>query len=60
MMKLSQKRAISYAISKSNKMKQTKFLLSNGLYEEFENSRYKTMTWFLKSKGYKHLDWEGK
>ncbi|MBR5202894.1 MAG: hypothetical protein IKW45_06485 [Clostridia bacterium] len=57
-MKLSQKRAIAYAVSKRNRAKQMKFLFENDLHEEFQQSKYKTMLWFLKSKGYTYKDWE--
>lgn len=57
-MKLSQKRAISYAITKRAHDKQLRYITANGLYDEFKNSKYKTMLGFLKSKGLKYSDWE--
>ena len=59
-MKLSQKRAIAYAVTKRAHAKQMRFLFENDLYEEFQKSKYKTMLWFLKSKGYTYSDWEKK
>lgn len=50
-MKLSQKRAISYALYRKRKHNQYCFLVWKDLFAEYENSKYKTMTWFIKSKG---------
>lgn len=53
-MKLSQKIAISYAIRARQLREQEKFLRENNLYEDFKQSKYKSMTWYinnLKSKG---------
>lgn len=43
--------AISYAITKRMREKQEKYIVENGLEAEYKASKYKTMTWFLKSKG---------
>ena len=50
-MKLSQKRAISYSIYRKQKHNQYCFLLWKNLLSEFKESKYRTMTWFIKSKG---------
>lgn len=57
-MKLQQKQRISYPISKGRLISQLTLILENGLYEEFMHAGYKTMTWFLKSKGFTKKDWE--
>lgn len=50
-MNKSQLNAISYAIMERKKREQMKVLEENNLMEEFKKSKYKTMTWFLTSKG---------
>lgn len=50
-MKIAQKRAIWYSMRKKQIEKQEEYLRSHDLMEEFKESKYKTMTWFLKSKG---------
>ena len=50
-MKLSQKLAISYAISEKKRHNQYCFLVWKDLYHEFENSNYKSMIWFIRNKG---------
>lgn len=47
----SQKMAIGYAIRKREHDKREKFLKENGFMEEFKHSKYKSMLWFLRSKG---------
>lgn len=51
-MKTSQKRAIWYAERKKQLARQNKIIDENNLREEFKKSHYKTMTGFLKAKGY--------
>lgn len=48
-MKLSQKRAIGYAIARRNEEKRMKFIEDNGLLEEFKNSKYKTSWTFIRA-----------
>ena len=50
-MKVAQKRTIWYAMRKKQIEKQEEYLKSHNLMGEFKESKYKTMTWFLKSKG---------
>lgn len=50
-MKLSQKRAIWYKNQNRKVAAQRKYIEENGLLDEFKASDYKTMTWFLISKG---------
>lgn len=50
-MKLSQKRAIWYKNQKRKVAAQRKYIEENNLVDEFKTSGYKTMTWFLISKG---------
>lgn len=50
-MTTSQKRAIWYAMRRKELENQEIYLKWKGLYDEFEQSKYKSMTWFIKSKG---------
>lgn len=50
-MNVAQKRAIWYSIRKKQLEKQEDYIKSHGLVNEFKESKYKSMTWFLKSKG---------
>lgn len=43
--------AISYAIRRRQLERQTAYIKDNGLEQEYKESKYKSMTWFLKSKG---------
>lgn len=49
-MTISQKRAIWYATRERQLKKQKDYIKEHGLEEEFKHSKYKSMTWFLKSK----------
>lgn len=50
-MKISQKRAISYAISERAKKRREAFIIEKeGDLEGFKKSKYSTMTWYIKSK----------
>ena len=46
-MTVSQKRAIGYAIRKRQYEKNMQFLAENGLVKDFENSKYKSLTWYV-------------
>ena len=50
-MTVSQKRAIWYAIRKKQLEAQKEYLITHNMINEFKHSNYKSMTWFLKSKG---------
>ena len=50
-MKLTQKRAIWYTLRKKQLEEQRNYLFEHNMMKEFEKSKYKTMTWFLKLKG---------
>ena len=50
-MTVSQKRAIWYTVRKKQLEAQKGYLLTHNLMDEFKQSNYKSMTWFLKSKG---------
>lgn len=50
-MTLKQKRAISYAIYERKRKRQDEYIKHNGLTDDFKNSKYKSVTWFLKAKG---------
>lgn len=50
-MTISQKRAISYKINQIKRQKQEQYILTHGLAGDFHKSGYKSMTWYLKSKG---------
>ena len=50
-MTISQKRAIGYAIRRKENEAREKYLKENDLFGEFKNSNYKSMLWFLRSKG---------
>lgn len=50
-MNISQKRAIWYKNQNRKVVAQRKYIEENNLMDEFNESGYKTMTWFLKSKG---------
>ena len=50
-MTISQKRAISYKINQIKRQKQAEYIRDNGLSDDWNQSRYKFMTWYLKSKG---------
>lgn len=41
--------AISYYYNEKKRKEQEKWLKDNGLWEAYQNSGYKTMTWFIKS-----------
>ena len=47
-MTVSQKRAIGYAIRKRQHEKNMQFLAENGLVKDFEDSKYKSLTWYIK------------
>ena len=46
-MTVSQKRAIGYAIRKRQYERNMQFLKENGLVKDFENSKYKSLTWYV-------------
>ena len=46
-MTVSQKRAIGYAIRKRQYERNMQFLAENGLVKDFENSKYKSLTWYV-------------
>ena len=46
-MKLSQKRAISYAIRARQLKEQEKLLREKNLYDDYKQSKYKSMTWYI-------------
>lgn len=50
-MKVAQKRAIWYSIRRKQLERQEEYLREHDLIQEFKESKYKNMTWFLKSKG---------
>ena len=50
-MTISQKRAISYKINQIKREKKAEYIKGNDLWSEWCMSHYKSMTWFLKSKG---------
>ena len=50
-MTVSQKRAIWYSIRNKQIEAQKEYLLTHNMMNEFKQSKYKSMTWFLKSKG---------
>lgn len=50
-MTVSQKRAIGYAIRAKENANRQRLLDKYGLRAEFVNSKYKSLHWFLKSKG---------
>lgn len=50
-MKKNQLRAIWYTERKRQLARQEKWLRENNLLEEFKKSKYKTMTWFIRSTG---------
>lgn len=50
-MTVSQKRAIIYKINQIKRQKQIEYILDNGLWDDWYQSNYKSMTWYLKSKG---------
>lgn len=50
-MTISQKRAIIYKINQIKRQKQAEYIRDNGLSDDWCKSHYKTMTWYLKSKG---------
>lgn len=50
-MTISQKRAISYKINQIKRQKQSEYIRDNGLSDDWCKSNYKSMTWYLKSKG---------
>ena len=50
-MTISQKRAISYKINHIKRQKQVEYIRDNGLWDDWYESHYKSMTWYLKSKG---------
>lgn len=50
-MTVSQKRAIGYAIRAKEDARRQQLLDKYGLRAEFINSKYKSLHWFLKSKG---------
>lgn len=43
--------AISYSYSKRKREKQEAYMNDHDLWNEFKESKYKTVTWFLASKG---------
>lgn len=50
-MTVSQKRAIGYKIRQKERQMQYSFLMIKGLLAVYNNSRYKSMIWFIRSKG---------
>lgn len=50
-MTISQKRAIIYKINQIKRQKQLEYICDNGLLNDWCKSNYKSMTWYLKSKG---------
>lgn len=50
-MTVSQKRAIGYTIRERERKNQEYFLVWKNLLDDFKSSRYKSMLWYIKSKG---------
>lgn len=50
-MTISQKRAIIYKINQIKRQKQAEYIRDHGLLDDWCQSEYKSMTWYLKSKG---------
>lgn len=50
-MTISQKLAIVYKINRIKRQKQAEYIRDHGLTDDWCKSNYKSMTWYLKSKG---------